>query len=67
MRTDFAPFKKGDVVFVVPNHPFAHPMLYDREEWTISIMIADAGIVCLEEIGKEKTFPEEIFVLKHRE
>lgn len=63
MRTNFAPFNKGDVVTVIPHHPFAHPMLYERETWTIAMMIPDAGIVILEEIGNHKTFPEELFVL----
>jgi len=66
MRTDFAPFRKGDIVTVIPEHPYAHPMLYERQEWTVSCMIGVAGIVCLEEIGKHKTFPEDLFVLKER-
>ncbi len=64
MKTDFHEFKTGDVVSVLKDHPHLHPMLLVREEWTVSIMISDAGVVCLEEVGNKKTFPVEWFVRK---
>ncbi len=63
MRTDFAPFKKGDVVRLNPDFHYVNRELLVDEIYTIDQMFPDAGIVTL--IGQERnrTFPEGAFVL----
>lgn len=61
MTKDFRPFANGDIVGVHRDFPYAHPMLFEQENWTIQIMIPEAGVVVLEEIGKSKTFPVDAF------
>lgn len=65
MRTDFSPFKSGDIVRVKKGFPYINRELLADEVYTIDKMFPHAGIVSL--IGQEwnKTFPEDAFELLH--
>ena len=61
MRTDFSPFKKGDVVMVNRDFKYVDHSLLCDEIYTIDQMFPDAGIVSLIGFPKNKTFPEDAF------
>jgi hypothetical protein len=63
MRTNFSPFKKGDVVRLKPDFPYINRELLVDEIYTIDQMFPDAGIVSLIGQDKNRTFPEGAFVL----
>jgi hypothetical protein len=63
VRTNFSPFKKGDVVRLKPNFPYVNRELLIDEIYTIDQMFPDAGIVSLVGQDKHKTFPEDAFEL----
>lgn len=63
MRTNFSPFKRGDVVRVKPDFPYINRELLMDEIYTIDQMFSDAGIVSLVGQDKNKTFPEDAFEL----
>ena len=63
MRTNFSPFKSGDVVRIKPDFPYINRELLVDEIYTIDQMFSDAGIVSLVGQEKNKTFPEGAFEL----
>ena len=63
MRTNFSPFKRGDVVRLKPDFPYVNRELLMDEIYTIDQMFSDAGIVSLVGQDKHKTFPEGAFEL----
>jgi hypothetical protein len=63
VRTDFSPFKSGDVVRLKPYFPYINRELLVDEIYTIDQMFPDAGIVSLVGQDKHKTFPEGAFEL----
>lgn len=63
MRTNFSPFKSGDVVRLNPEFPYVNRELLVDEIYTIDQMFPDAGIVSLIGQDKHKTFPEGAFEL----
>lgn len=63
MRTDFSPFKKGDVVRIKRDFQYINHELLVDEIYTIDQMFPDAGIVSLIGFPKAKTFPENAFEL----
>lgn len=62
MRTDFSPFKSGDVVRLNPDFPYLNKDLLIDEIYTIDQMFPDAGIVTLVGFPKNLTFPENGFL-----
>lgn len=65
MRTDFSPFKSGDVVRIKPDFPYINRELLVDEIYTIDQMFSDAGIVSLIGQDRHRTFPEGAFELLH--
>lgn len=63
MRTNFSPFKSGDVVRLKSDFPYVNRELLVDEIYTIDQMFPDAGIVSLVGQDKHKTFPEDAFQL----
>ena len=63
MRTNFSPFKSGDVVRLKSDFPYINRELLIDEIYTIDQMFPDAGIVSLVGQDKHKTFPEDAFQL----
>jgi hypothetical protein len=65
MRTNFSPFKSGDIVRIKKDFPYINRELLVDEIYTIDKMFPHAGIVSL--IGQEwnKTFPEGAFEIVH--
>ena len=63
MRTNFSPFKSGDVVRLKSDFPYVNRELLIDEIYTIDQMFPDAGIVSLIGQDKHKTFPEDAFQL----
>lgn len=63
MRTNFSPFKSGDVVRLKSDFPYVNRELLIDEIYTIDQMFPDAGIVSLVGQDKHKTFPEDAFQL----
>lgn len=63
MRTNFSPFKSGDVVRIKPNFPYINRELLVDEIYTIDQMFPDAGIVSLVGQDKGRTFSEDAFEL----
>lgn len=63
MRTNFSPFKSGDVVRIKSDFPYINRELLVDEIYTIDQMFPDAGIVSLVGQGKGKTFSEDAFEL----
>lgn len=63
MRTNFSPFKSGDVVKLKSDFPYINRELLNDEIYTIDQMFPDAGIVSLVGQDKHKTFPEDAFQL----
>ena len=63
MRTNFSPFKSGDVVKLKSDFPYINRELLIDEIYTIDQMFPDAGIVSLVGQDKHKTFPEDAFQL----
>lgn len=63
MRTNFSPFKSGDVVRVKKDFLYINRDLLFDETYVIDKMLSVAGVVTL--IGQEsgKTFPEDAFEL----
>lgn len=63
MKTNFSPFKSGDVVRIKSDFPYINRELLIDEIYTIEQMFSDAGIVSLVGFPKGKTFPEDAFEL----
>ena len=63
MKTNFSPFKSGDVVRIKSDFPYINRELLVDEIYTIDQMFSDAGIVSLVGQEKNKTFPEGAFEL----
>jgi hypothetical protein len=63
VRTNFSPFKSGDVVKLKSDFPYINRELLNDEIYTIDQMFPDAGIVSLVGQDKHKTFPEDAFQL----
>jgi hypothetical protein len=61
MKTNFSPFKSGDIVKVKRDFPYINHQLLVDEIYTIDQMFPDAGIVSLIGQEKNKTFPEGAF------
>lgn len=63
MRTNFSPFKSGDVVRIKRDFPYINQELLVDEIYTVDQMFPDAGIVSLIGQDKNKMFPEDAFIL----
>ena len=62
VRTNFATFKKGDRVYVIPDHPYLNTLeLTPGVIYIIDKMLDAAGVVTLEGKPYNKTYPDEIF------
>jgi hypothetical protein len=61
VRTNFSPFKSGDVVMINRDFKYVDQSLLCDEIYTIDQMFSDAGIVTLKGFPKNKTFPEDAF------
>ena len=66
MRTNFSPFKSGDVVRIKSDFPYINRELLVDEIYIIDQMFPDAGIVSLVGFTKGRTFPEDAFNLVSR-
>jgi len=63
VRTDFATFKAGDRVRVIPDHPFLDTLeLTPGVIYVVDKMLAVAGVVTLEGKPYNRTFPDDLFV-----
>lgn len=63
MRTNFSPFKSGDVVRIKSDFPYINRELLVDEIYIIDQMFPDAGIVSLKGQDKGRTFSEDAFEL----
>ena len=62
VRKDFATFKKGDRVIVIPDHPYLNTLeLTPGDIYTVDKMLDVAGVVTLEGKPYNKTFPDSLF------
>ena len=63
MRKDFETFKRGDVVRVKTDFPYVNKNLLYKEKYVINKMIAAAGVVTLQGLPYNQTFPDGAFEL----